>query len=206
MTHVTCRLTASILDQLRNPTLGNRAWALFTFYFFYVAMRHARCGVLLAVSHGQCVCLLGTPCRLHAVMRSWFSAISIVCLYHTLPHLSFFFTFSLLILVLWIPSVLWLCWLGGRNGIRPVKKLWVVGCWHGYLSGAKCRLAYDPCWCHCHSLSCVSKIQIGFSFLVPAHLVVPEKGPLNGCVCVCVFVPYSFSPLLIFSWIDLLSV
>ena len=31
-----------------------------------------------------------------------------------------------------------------------------------------------------------SKIQIGFTFLVPAHRVVPEKGPLNVCVCVCV--------------------
>ena len=42
-----------------------------------------------------------------------------------------------------IPSVLWRCWLGGRKGIRPVKN-WVVGCWHGYLSGARCRLAYGP--------------------------------------------------------------
>jgi len=33
---------------------------------------------------------------------------------------------------------------------------------------------------------CFSKIYIGFTFLVPAHWVVPEKGPLNGCVCVCV--------------------
>ena len=31
MTHVTCRLTAKNRDQLRNPTLGNRAWATFTF-------------------------------------------------------------------------------------------------------------------------------------------------------------------------------
>jgi len=30
--------------------------------------------------------------------------------------------------------------------------------------------------------SCFSKIQTGFTFLVP------EKGPLNGCVCVCVCV------------------
>jgi len=28
-----------------------------------------------------------------------------------------------------------------------------------------------------------SKIQIGFTFLVPAHLDRPGKGPLNGCVC-----------------------
>jgi len=31
MTHVTCRLTARNRDQLRNRTLGNRAWATFTF-------------------------------------------------------------------------------------------------------------------------------------------------------------------------------
>ena len=43
-----------------------------------------------------------------------------------------------------------------------------------------------PSWCHCHSLSlCFSKIQIGFTFLVPAHPVVLEKGQLNECVCVC---------------------
>jgi len=32
------------------------------------------------------------------------------------------------------------------------------------------------------TISCSSKIQIGFTFLVPADLVLPEKGPLNGCV------------------------
>ena len=31
---------------------------------------------------------------------------------------------------------------------------------------------------------CFSKIQIGFTFLVPTHLGSPVKGPLNGCVCV----------------------
>ena len=37
------------------------------------------------------------------------------------------------------------------------------------------------------TVSCFSKIQIGFTFLVPAHLGSPKKGPLNGCVCVCVW-------------------
>jgi len=32
--------------------------------------------------------------------------------------------------------------------------------------------------------NCFSKIQIGFTFLVPAHLGSPGQGPLNGCVCV----------------------
>jgi len=34
------------------------------------------------------------------------------------------------------------------------------------------------------TVSCFSKIQAGFTFLVPADLSSPGKGPLNGCVCV----------------------
>ena len=36
------------------------------------------------------------------------------------------------------------------------------------------------------TVSCFSKIQIGFTVLVPAHLGSPGKGPLNGCVCVII--------------------
>ena len=36
------------------------------------------------------------------------------------------------------------------------------------------------------TVSGFSKIKIGFTFLVPAHLGSPGKGALNGCVCVCV--------------------
>ena len=38
------------------------------------------------------------------------------------------------------------------------------------------------------TVSCFSKIQIGLTFLVPAHPGSPGKGPLNVCVCVCVCV------------------
>ena len=34
------------------------------------------------------------------------------------------------------------------------------------------------------TISCFSKIQIGFTFLLQAHLGSPDKWPLNGCVCV----------------------
>ena len=37
------------------------------------------------------------------------------------------------------------------------------------------------------TVSCFSKIQTGFTFLVPAHPGSHGKGPLNGCVCVCVY-------------------
>ena len=39
------------------------------------------------------------------------------------------------------------------------------------------------------TVCCFSKVQIGFTFLVLAHLgkwVVPEKGPLNVCMRACV--------------------
>jgi len=35
------------------------------------------------------------------------------------------------------------------------------------------------------TVSCFNKIQIGFTFLIPAYTGSPGKGPLNGCVCVC---------------------
>jgi len=37
------------------------------------------------------------------------------------------------------------------------------------------------------TVSCFSKIQIGLPFWYRLTWVVPEKGPLNGCVCVCVW-------------------
>jgi len=64
--------------------------------------------------------------------------------------------------------VLWRCWLGGRKGIRPVKKQWwgagVVVCLE---RGADLRMVQlMPLSL---TVSCFSKIQIGFTFLVPAH-------------------------------------
>jgi len=47
----------------------------------------------------------------------------------------------------------------------------------------------QPSGCHCHSLSCFSKIQIGFTFLVPADPGSPGKRAVKRvCVCVCVCV------------------
>ena len=75
------------------------------------------------------------------------------------------------------PSVLWRCWLGGRKGIRPVKKLsggvlaWLSVC-------SEVQTCIWPSWCHCHSLSLASvKSRLVFTFLVPAHLGRPGKKP-----------------------------
>ena len=60
----------------------------------------------------------------------------------------------------------------------------MVGCWCDCLSGARCRLAYGPADA---TVSCFSKIQTGFTFLLLAHLGSPRKRAVKRvCVCVCV--------------------
>ena len=81
-----------------------------------------------------------------------------------------------------VPSVLWRCWLGGRKGIRPVKNR-VVGCWRGYLSGARCRLAYAQLIPLPLTVSCFSKVRLVLPFLYRLTRVVLDKRSLNGCVC-----------------------
>ena len=84
------------------------------------------------------------------------------------------------------PSVLWRCWLGGRKGIRPVKKLSSgVLAWLSVWS--EVQTCIWPSWCHCHSLSLASvKSRLVLPFWYRLTWVVPEKGPLNVCVNVCV--------------------
>ena len=89
---------------------------------------------------------------------------------------------------LWVPassSVLWRCWLGGRKGIQPVKTEWwgagVVICLE---RGADLHMAQlMPLLL---TVSCFSKIQIGFAFLIPAHPGSPGEGSVQRvCVCAC---------------------
>ena len=43
-----------------------------------------------------------------------------------------------------------------------------------------------PSCCHCHSLSLASvKSRLILPFWYRLTRIVPDKGPLNGCVCVC---------------------
>ena len=82
--------------------------------------------------------------------------------------------------------LLWRCWLSGRKGIRPVKKLSAeVLAWLSVWS--EVQTCIWPSGCHCHSLSLASvKSRLVLPFWYRPTLVVLEKGPLNGCVCVCV--------------------
>ena len=86
--------------------------------------------------------------------------------------------------MLWVPLVLWRCWLGGRKGIRPVKFEWwgagMVICLDRGADLHMPQLMPLPL-----TVSCFSKIQIGFTFLVPAHLGSPGQRAVKR-VCVCV--------------------
>ena len=81
-----------------------------------------------------------------------------------------------------MPSVLWRCWLDGRKGIRPVKTEWwgtgMVVCLEQGADLHMAQLMPLPL-----TVSCFSKIQIGFTFLVPAHLGIPGKRAVKrACV------------------------
>jgi len=82
-----------------------------------------------------------------------------------------------------MPSVLWCSWLGGRKA--SWVKSWVMGCWHCYLSRARCRLAYAQLMPLPLTVSCFSKIQIGFTFQVLAHPGSPRQRAVKTGECVC---------------------
>ena len=64
-----------------------------------------------------------------------------------------------------------------------------VGCWHGCLSGARCRFTYGPADTTATHCLLLQEIQIGFgfTFLVPAHPGNPWQNP-EGCKTVIVVV------------------
>jgi len=64
--------------------------------------------------------------------------------------------------------------IGQQEGHQACKKN-LVGCWHGYLPGVRCRFAYGPADATAtHSLATVNPDW--FTFLVPAHPGIRAKG------------------------------
>ena len=104
------------------------------------------------------------------------------------PHIFQSRCFTLSCHLEFVPSVFRRCWLGSRKGIRPVKtERWGAGmviCLERDADLHMAQLMPLPL-----TVSCFSKIQIGFTFLVPAHLGSPGKRAVKSvCVCVCVCV------------------
>jgi len=111
-------------------------------------------------------------CQLHFIM-SYFSVVLIF-------NLISIYLYQLI--SIYLPSVLRCCWLGGKKGIRPVKKL--SGDVLAWLSvWSEMQTCMKPSWCHCHSLSLAS---VKSRLVLPFTRVVPDKGPLKGCACVLI--------------------
>ena len=80
-----------------------------------------------------------------------------------------------------LTSVLWRCWLGGRKGIRPVKKL-SSGVLVWLSAWSEVQTCIRPSGFHCHSLSLASvKSRFVLPFWYRLTRVVLDKGPLNVC-------------------------
>jgi len=83
-----------------------------------------------------------------------------------------------------VASVLWL--LVGRQEGHPACKKLSGGVLSWLSVWSKVQACIWPSWCHCHSLSVASvKSRLVLPFWYQLTRVVPDKGLLNGCVCVC---------------------
>ena len=75
--------------------------------------------------------------------------------------------------------------LGRQEGHPVCKKNWVVGVLVWLSVWSEVQTCIWPSWCYCHSLSLASvKSRLVVPFWYRPTRIVPEKGPLNGCVCV----------------------
>jgi len=84
-------------------------------------------------------------------------------------------------------------WLQGLMRLRSMSKCWL--CLGSHMAcklfDILFRLVKWFCiwcsWCHCHPIiSCSSKIQIGFTFLVPAYPGCPGKEAVKQMLCLSV--------------------
>ena len=74
---------------------------------------------------------------------------------------------------------------GRQEGPKACKN-WVVGCWHGCLSGTRCTFAYGPAdttATHLFLASVKSRLVLPFWYCSPDSQTKAIK-----CVCVCVYV------------------
>ena len=74
----------------------------------------------------------------------------------------------------------------GRQEGHPACKKQSGGVLVWLFVWSEVQICIWPSWCHCHSLSLASvKARLVLHFWYRLTWVVPNKGPLNGCVCVC---------------------
>ena len=116
--------------------------------------------------------MLGTTCSQSLLGHSG----HVEYLWHYVCTLSTYNSFSALTLLV------------GRQEGHPVCKKLSGGVMAWLSVWSKVQTCIWPSWCHCHSLSLAPvKSRLVLPFWYRLTWVVPEKEPLNGCVCVCMF-------------------
>jgi len=136
--------------------------------------------------------LYTTPCRAltskHTHIRSNYSQTvttitHIVEMAHTVDSLQFHSNSHLLLLVAFSALTLLVGWQEGHPACKKLSS--EVLAWISVWS--EVQTCIWPSWCHCHSLSLAPvKSTLVLPFWYRLTWVVPDKGPLNGCVCLCV--------------------
>jgi len=93
------------------------------------------------------------------------------------------------ILLLLLSSFSALTLLVGQQERHPACKKLSGGVLAWLSDWSKVQTCIQPSACHCHSLSLASvKSRLLFPFWYRLTWVVPDKGPLNGCVCGCIII------------------
>ena len=106
---------------------------------------------------GGCGCVNGRPTVSSCFHLTDLFSVMLLFAFTVCVRLSGVFISHYLLLVervwpslLW-PLVLWRCWLGIRNGIRPIK-IWLMRCWRGYLLARGADSLHMVQLSHCHPI------------------------------------------------------
>jgi len=94
-----------------------------------------------------------------------------------------------------VRSVLWCCWLGGRKGIRPVKKQSGGGAGMVICLKRGADLHMAQLMPLSLTVSCFSKVQIGFTFLLLTHLGSPGKRAVERVCIKCAKIRWLYKSL-----------
>ena len=130
------------------------------------------CDVDLA--NGETLCCDLQSCKGHAVSVLYYWVIWPLNIMYNFTDLGLQIAYSALMLLV------------GRQEGHPACKKLSGGVLVWLPVWSELQTCIRPSWCHWHSLSLASvKSRLVLPFWYWLTRVVPEKGPLNGCMCVC---------------------
>ena len=122
----------------------------------------------------SCLCVVQHSFDFHTSISFCTSCLT-VCVFCKRSFLTFFSVFGALTLLV------------GRQEGHPACKKQSGGVLVWLSVWSKVQTCIWPSWCHCHSLSLASvKSRLVLPFWYRLTRAVPDKGPINAYMCVCV--------------------